>query len=458
MLFNTTTVPDAQYREWPATVINGSSEVNEKYAALNTEEHRLFIGSSSTTDGFDTSILGERYDQLTSVRRVQLMAGGVDDPVNNPSNIFIADITDFGSLGVTTDQVDLTLAPSREAMYLSYIPEGVDQSDAGSVPLVMLFHGSGERAEWIAMHTEWPTVAAEEGFIVVAVDDHLGQRTPGNLTTAQVTELMDDVFERYPAIDRTRVYATGFSAGSMRTISMGTQRPDLFAAIAPINGYTTLANTNDALMLPTMLIGGQADGLIPNFPSHRAGGVYTGAPNSADRVVDQLFTMNDIRGGSYTYDTAGSSTWWGLTPDEVEVVPSPNGISVFTMNSLRSPDGITYTKLVDVSAKNHFTYPDEAPLIWEFFEQFGRNADGSISLTPSFDVVNDYVDQAERDGVLTGPALSQVRKHVAQAEKLADTGAAASAVAAQLETAARKSGLPADSNVVASLGSLADAS
>ncbi len=379
MLFNTTAVTTAQHREWPAIVINGSAEVNAKYDSLSAAPHRKHIGTSPVTDGFDAAIIGDRYDQLTSVRRVQLMVGGVEDAAANPSNIFIQDVIDFDSLGVATEQVDLTLAPSRQAMYLAYVPSTVDRNAAGTVPLVMLFHGSGERADWAAMHTDWPALAAQEGFIVVSVDDHLGQRTPGNLSTAQVSELMDDVFDRYPAVDRTRVYATGFSAGSMRSINMGTQRPDLFAAIAPINAAINPSATNDTLMIPTMLIGGHADALTSNFPRH-AGPNYNGVLNGADRTVNQLFKMNNVRGGSYTYDTNGSSKWWGLTPDAVESIPASVGTGVLTVNSVASADGNVYTKLVDVSGKNHFNHPDETPLIWEFFEQFSRNADGSISI------------------------------------------------------------------------------
>ncbi|MFB7883219.1 hypothetical protein [Microbacterium sp. NPDC056057] len=77
---------------------------------------------------------------------------------------------------------------------------------------------------------------------------------------------------------------------------------------------------------------------------------------------------------------------------------------------------------------------------------------------PSIEVVLRHVDQAERDGTLTGKALSEVRKHLAQAEKLAAGSAASRAVVAQLDNASRKSGLPADSNVVKAIAALAAAS
>ncbi|MFB9641287.1 LVIVD repeat-containing protein [Agromyces lapidis] len=87
--------------------------------------------------------------------------------------------------------------------------------------------------------------------------------------------------------------------------------------------------------------------------------------------------------------------------------------------------------------------------------EFNAQAQTAIEHEPSFAVARSYVDQAERAGTLSGAALAEVRKHIDKAEKLADGPAAGSAVAAQLDNAARKSGAPADSNVVQGLTALA---
>lgn len=73
--------------------------------------------------------------------------------------------------------------------------------------------------------------------------------------------------------------------------------------------------------------------------------------------------------------------------------------------------------------------------------------------TPSFAVTRAYIDQAERSGSLTGKALTEVRKHVDQAEQLAGTSANSRALVAQLDNAIRKSGQP-DSAVVQALNEL----
>jgi hypothetical protein len=75
-------------------------------------------------------------------------------------------------------------------------------------------------------------------------------------------------------------------------------------------------------------------------------------------------------------------------------------------------------------------------------DEFNAQAQPRYTHAPSFAVVRAYIDQAERDGSLSGAALTEVRKHVDQAEKLSDGPSNPRSVKAQLDNAARKSGLP----------------
>ncbi|GAA1814304.1 hypothetical protein [Agromyces neolithicus] len=88
-------------------------------------------------------------------------------------------------------------------------------------------------------------------------------------------------------------------------------------------------------------------------------------------------------------------------------------------------------------------------------DEFNAQLQSMLVHAPSFAVARSFVDQAERAGTLTGAALEEVRMHIDKAEKLADGPAAGSAVAAQLDNAARKSGAAADSDLVQALNALA---
>ena len=86
--------------------------------------------------------------------------------------------------------------------------------------------------------------------------------------------------------------------------------------------------------------------------------------------------------------------------------------------------------------------------------QFNAQLQTKIVNAPSFAVTRAYIDQAERDGSLSGKALTEVRKHVDQAEQLAGTSANPRSIVAQFDNAARKAGAP-DSAVVQALNAFA---
>lgn len=88
-------------------------------------------------------------------------------------------------------------------------------------------------------------------------------------------------------------------------------------------------------------------------------------------------------------------------------------------------------------------------------DEFNAQLQTKLVHAPSFAVARSYVDQAARDGSLSGNALKQVNQSIDQAEKLAGGSASAAAIAAHLDTAARTSGAPADSNLVQALDALA---
>ncbi|MFE6253889.1 LVIVD repeat-containing protein [Agromyces sp. NPDC057865] len=145
--------------------------------------------------------------------------------------------------------------------------------------------------------------------------------------------------------------------------------------------------------------------------------------------------------------------------------PNPSGINLggywstywYNGNVLGSEiargfESLAFTPSEHLSA-NEITAAGEIQL-----DEFNAQLQSKLVHDPSFAVVRSFVDQAERDGSLSGNALKQVRKSIDQAEKLSAGGSAsANAVATHLGNAARTSGQPADSNLVQALDALAAA-
>ncbi len=89
-------------------------------------------------------------------------------------------------------------------------------------------------------------------------------------------------------------------------------------------------------------------------------------------------------------------------------------------------------------------------------DEFNAQLQSKLVHAPSFAVVRSYVDQAERDGSLSGSSLRVVRSYIDRAEKFAAGPGDTRAVVAQLGEAAIASGAPADSDLVQALNALAE--
>jgi hypothetical protein len=124
--------------------------------------------------------------------------------------------------------------------------------------------------------------------------------------------------------------------------------------------------------------------------------------------------------------------------------------NVFGSEIARGFESLAFTPSDQLSA-NEIAAAGEIQL-----EEFNAQLQSKLVHAPSFAVARSYVDQAVRSGELSGKALAEVNKHLDQAEKLAASPANSRSAAAQLDSAARKSGAPADSDLVQGLTALAD--
>jgi polyhydroxybutyrate depolymerase len=143
----------------------------------------------------------------------------------------------------------------RERRYLVYAPASLP---AHPVPVVLVFPGytaNAEAAAFYYTHTRFEELADRDGFVVVYGN---GLPDPPRLTrepppvpgggflqgcllphdgegldVAYVRRILDDLGHEIP-LDRTRIYATGLSAGGGMAIELALEAPDLVAAVAPV--------------------------------------------------------------------------------------------------------------------------------------------------------------------------------------------------------------------------------
>jgi len=145
-------------------------------------------------------------------------------------------------------------AKSLRRRFLVYAPEHLP---AGPVPVVFVFPGKGTGAETAAFqvtHTRFESLADRDGFVVVYgngvdrttflreepsqpnggyLDGCFATRSGENIDVLYVREILRQL-ETELSIDRSRLFATGLSAGGGFSLELALEAPDLFAAVAPV--------------------------------------------------------------------------------------------------------------------------------------------------------------------------------------------------------------------------------
>ncbi len=231
---------------------------------------------------------------------------------------------------------------------------------AAPVPLVLTFHGGGNTALYQAQASEWPLIGKANGFITVAVDNHTA------LTGAHIVELVEYLKTVF-AIDASRIYASGFSMGSVKSWELFDS--PVFAGVAPMSGsFASPAGEPVGHIMPAFYVGGEASPLAE---------LCNQGPDIINRV-GYLLKANKVS-DSYTYD-AETNLFWGVNGDLVYTVADKVAFkdSVLTVNLFKSEDGRYYTALANSGNMSHEVYARNSWAAWDFLKQFSRAADGSI--------------------------------------------------------------------------------
>jgi len=142
----------------------------------------------------------------------------------------------FSADGVLAEVVQWQVdGQTREAIvYLPTVSSGTEE-----VPLVLSFHGFGDNMnnfQHTNMHLVWPEAIVvyfqglerRRGLLGWQVESDAGNRD-----LKLVDAALASLHEQYN-VDDDRIYATGFSNGGMFTYLLWAERPEVFAAYAPV--------------------------------------------------------------------------------------------------------------------------------------------------------------------------------------------------------------------------------
>lgn len=255
--------------------------------------------------------------------------------------------------------------------YVTFYDKDLDVKN-GKVPLVLVFHGGGDSAYATASLAEWPEIGQREGFITVAVEMHL------NVTATEVCALIDHLLQEY-SIDESRIYATGFSMGGIKSWDLFEQCPERFAALMPMNAVDHVGNNcqggktehvNRDTLVPLFYIGGASSFLV-EVPAHH------------DRAIERVKYAMEVNGCKTAYDVkhADKESWadpfMGIPGDRVEVLHDemyPQ--SEYHVHYYDSKDGNCYTVFMAVTNHSHEIRTFTNNFAWNFAKKFRRTEKG----------------------------------------------------------------------------------
>jgi len=213
--------------------------------------------------------------------------------------------------------------------YKLYVPRSTTGAPA---PLVIMLHGCGQDPDDFAKGTGMNLLAEEIGCLVLypaqsssanpsrcwnwfnAVDQQRGQGEP-SIIAGMTLEIM-----REYAVDPAQVYVAGLSAGGAMATIMGTQYPDLYAAVGVHSGLP-FASANDLSSAMAAMKGDfrrrqVAEGALPVIVFHGDRDT-TVHPANGDELVRHLAQPGTAEPGRVPHGHAYTRT---LYPDHDGIV------------------------------------------------------------------------------------------------------------------------------------------
>lgn len=335
-------------RQVPVVLVNGTKEMIEAFSVLNDTEKIKTI-TSSTKNGFEKSLLLAAYNDVIEHYLIREMAC--------PTSLLYQ--PSCAALNLKEAKIDYKYKDGTVLTYYKWEPS----SGTKGLPVVVTMHGSGNSAEMQAITTGLITLAGQEKFVLLSLENYSNE----NLSDEKLMQAIKAAVAEADA-DESRVYTTGFSMGSMRTWSLSSSYSDYFAGAIGMNGFNGGMNADgfDNVM-PFYAIGGRESFITAfEFPSA-----------DSTTQLEALMDANHIPGVlNFTDDLK-----WGLKPTSTrKVVCEDLHNTTLNISEFASCDGNIYTTFVDASYAGHEPLRYATADAWKFIKKFSRNADGTIAM------------------------------------------------------------------------------
>ncbi|MBQ7993652.1 MAG: hypothetical protein IJ252_11560, partial [Solobacterium sp.] len=298
-------------------------------------------------------------------------------------------------------------------LWYEYVPASASRAREGTVPMVLMLHGNANDPRTQISTSGWAPLAAKEGIILVEAEWQggvVGGTQYDNMTDDEngILGMLEMVFEKYPAIDRERVYVEGLSAGSMKTLTLCLTHPEYFAgggshSGAVLGGSAALEEAVEKLAadydIPWFFIGGEKDSFIP--VSEKGG-----ASSGVLAALNLFEKMNDMDITAWEDCDESKVEWFGFTKMEDYGEVENAGVCTVKGGTIKSADGNAMMSFNAIENWGHWNYEASAQLMWNFLKEHTLSEEKTIVTDTGFGYVYDRTAYNTVDGRLPYTAPS----------------------------------------------------
>ena len=238
----------------------------------------------------------------------------------------------------------------------------------GPLPLVLGFHGGGDSSFFLSIMAGWAKIAHRHNFLFVAIENHI------NSTASEMLEFTEKLKKKYQ-IDSSRIYATGFSMGGIKTWDIIQEVPQLIAAAAPMdatvdvgqNVYFTQSpcSPNRTKAVPVFYAGGE----ISPLPE---------LPYQDQRCINRMKYALELNGAQKEYKVSlgNKDNWenklWGISGDITEKKFDASRNATLTMEKFKNKEGKILNVFASISGQGHDCREHTCEQAWLFMSGFSK--------------------------------------------------------------------------------------
>lgn len=282
----------------------------------------------------------------------------------------------FDRYGLTRNVCTENLAGTGDYLWYEYIPEAAKNAADASVPLVVLLHGNNNDPRTQAETSGFLPLASREGFIVAELEwQGNGWAVMGH---DGIETVVYELFNKYPQIDRSRVYCEGLSAGAFNATALGIKKTHVFAAVGAQSGgimpalrfgsskvtlFDEAILKSEGIDMPYFSISGSDDEAVV-FPDARQKG-----PNAIHLAWQAYQIMNNLPVvETLDFDVDPN---FGIKLENRRRVDTNKGISYEIGDQCKA--GMPLIRYIVVDGYGHWNFQPGAELMWNYFKMFSRD-------------------------------------------------------------------------------------